>query len=118
MDAADLIASFMTGTYTVTRRARGTFLAGRPVPGVATTFAIVASVQSAAGRDLMRLPELRRSVDTCVIYTVTELEVGAQDGTNESDVVSIDGISWEVQHVEAWPQTQDLYWRAIAQAVG
>lgn len=118
MDAADLIASFATGTYTVTRRVRANFVAGRPVAGATSSFTVTACVQSANGRDLMRLPELRRSMDTCVIYTATELKVGAQNSANESDLIAIDGISWEIQHVEAWPQTRNLYWRCIAQAAG
>lgn len=114
MNAAALISRFQTGTYTVTRRAAATYVAGRVVAGATSTFTITASIQSASGRDLLRLPEGRRSTDTQVVYTTTELKCGSQANANESDQVTIDGALWEVQHIEAWPTGS--YYRAIVQA--
>ncbi len=113
LDAADLIASFASGDYTVTRRAKATYVQGRTVPGATSTLTINASVQSSEGRDLLRLPEGRRSVDTQVVYTVTQLLVGAQNAPYESDLISIDGGTWEVQHCEKW--VADTYYRALIQ---
>lgn len=122
MDLADLVDSFSTkpgsGTYPVTRRLSSTFVNGRAVPDPSpTTVQIVASVQPASGRDLLRLPEARRDNETRILFTVTKLWTGDQGGTYEADIVTVDGIAWEVQHVESWIQPGgDPVYRCIAQA--
>lgn len=113
LNAAELISSLSTGTYTLTRRAAATYTAGRPVAGSTTTTTITASVVPASGRDLLRLEEGRRSVETRLVFTTTELRVGVS-GTSEADLVTIDGASWEVQQVETWPGAVGFY-RAIVQ---
>lgn len=117
LDAGSLIASFATGTYAVTRRAKATFVQGIATPGATTPIEIAASVQPASGRDLLRLPEGRRATETRVVYTTTQLLVGSQGGTNEADLITIDGASWEVQLVESWPGAVG-YFKAIAQRAG
>lgn len=116
MDAASLISHFATGTYTVTRRASKTLERGRAEDGATSTLTIIASVQPASGRDLMRLPEGRRSVETRVVYTATQLLIGAQGSGFESDLISIDGNTWEVQQVQSWESVDPPYWRCIVQA--
>jgi hypothetical protein len=119
VDAGDLINDFATGTYTVTRRAAATMVKGRAVPGATSTLTIAASVQPASGRDLLQLPEGRRSVETRVVFTATELLVGRQGAPNECDHILIDGQDWEVQQVQSWrlsPDTDAPYWRCIVQA--
>lgn len=118
MDAGDLINSFSTGTYAVTRTAAATLVKGKRVAGATSTVNIIASVQPASGRDLLRLPEGRRSVETRIVYTATQLFVGAQGAGFESDVVTIDGEKWEVQQVQSWESVDPTYWRCIVQAVG
>lgn len=115
MDAASLIESFLTGTYTVTRRERGTFYNGVVVPGDVTNFEIDAAVTPASGADLQRLPEGRQQIETRIVYTKTKLEIGTVGSPYESDRVAIDGKSWEVQHVEAWQQGDGSYFRCIVQ---
>lgn len=118
MDVGDLIGSFMTGTYTVTRRGASTVVDGRAVPAVPSTLSIVASVQPATGRDLERLPEGQRSRETRVVFTPTQLLIATQ-GAGLSDIVAIDGSKWEVQQVARWdapPGTDAPYWRCIVQA--
>lgn len=116
MDLAALINSFATGTYAVTRRAGGSYVRGIATDGSSTSLTIRASVQPATGRDLVRLPEGRRSTETRVIYTVTQLY--ADGPTYQADRVTIDGSVWEVQHVETWaqPGAQGTGYRCIAQA--
>jgi hypothetical protein len=121
MDAADLIDSFATGyTYAVTRRAKAKSDGrGRMLPGASSSLTIEASVQPASGRDLMRLPEGRRSVETRVVFTATQLLVGAQNAAFESDLIAIEGRTWEVQQVASWnpsPTADPAYWRCIVQA--
>jgi hypothetical protein len=127
VNTARAIGRLATGTYTVTRRPAAGVLLGRAVPGVPTTFPIVASVQDPTGRDLLRLPEERRSKATRVVFTTSQLVTGAQKGepaaaggANEADLVQIDGVLWEVQHVETWhdPRGGPDAFRAVVQAHG
>lgn len=106
MDLASLIESFATGTYTVTRRARAAqpFVRGIAQSTTNSTVTIRGSVQPASGKDLLRLPEGRRVVETRTLFTTTKLYTGGQGATHEADLVTIDGDSWEVQHVESWVQ--------------
>lgn len=118
MDAPWLISDFATnGSYKVTRRARAAPVNGKYVPGIATTFNITASIQPATGRDLLRLPEGRRVLETRVIYTVTKLSAGGQYSPNEADMVLIDGAPWEIQAVAQWAQQNETetFFRCIAQ---
>lgn len=123
MNIPDLIGAFLTNApaalYQVQRQAKATMLRGRKQPGALSTLSIAASVQPASGRDLLQLPEGRRSIETRVLYTTTALQIGAQDGAFESDKVSIDGRLWEVQQIQSWeasPATDGAYYRCIVQA--
>ena len=121
LDAADLIDSLSTGDYTVTRTAAGTFAAGIAVPGAISSVTITAAVYQATGRDLERLPEARRSIESRVLFTVTRLYTGAQHGVTtegdyEADRVAIDGRAFELQHVGAFPGSPG-YYSCIVQAV-
>jgi len=98
--AATLLADYGQ-SYSVTRRGAATLVKGISHPGPTTTHAIVASVQPASGRDLLRLPEGRRTTETRMLYTITELLTGGE--ANEADLVTVDGALWEVQHVETFP---------------
>lgn len=116
LDAADVIDSLSTGVYLVTRRAASSFTHGRAQAGPGLPpFTIRASVQPANGRDLQRLPEGRRAIETRVIYSPTQLQVGGQAAELEADMVEIEGRLWEVQLAEPWPAASG-YWRCIAQA--
>lgn len=103
----------------MTRRARAavTFVRGLAQPTTNTTFMITASVQPATGKDLLRLPELRRTNETRAIFTTTQLFTGDQGTAYEADLVTIDGDPWEVQHVEDWVQAgSGVAYKCIAQA--
>lgn len=111
MDVADIIESFAadapnSGAITVTRRTRATYADhGRAVAGTTSTLTIIARPRPASGRDLMRLPEGRRTEETRVFDTTSELLTGSQDGAFEADLVDVDGdgVMWEVQQVQKWP---------------
>jgi len=117
LDAADLINSFATGTYAVTRRRASTFDAnGVAIPDPSPiALQAVGCEQPATGRDLLRLPEGRRAVETRVLYTSTLLQIGGQGSGYEADRVTIDGATWEVQQVQTWPAAVG-YYRCILQA--
>ena len=117
-DLVGLINSFATGTYSVLRRTSGGFTRGVANPTVDVTISIRASVQPATGKDLLRLPELRRSNETRVVFTTTQLMVGDQADPNEADIIMIDGERWEIQHCETWVHSSaDIVgYHCIAQA--
>lgn len=116
MDVSALISSFVTGTYAVTRTARGTVSRGKVQQGSQTTISISAAVSPASGADIKRLPEGRRTNAAKTIFTTTQLLLGGQGDENESDIVSIDGSTWEVSHVELWtdPATGATGYRCVA----
>jgi hypothetical protein len=123
LDLISLVNSFATGNgltngnYQVTRRTAGTFLKGIAQPTTDTLITIQASVQPATGEDLLRLPEGRRSNQTRVVFTTTQLYTGDQSDTFASDLISINGDPWEVQHVEEWLQANGAVagYRCVAQ---
>lgn len=88
---------FPTGTYTVTRTARGTATLGRYTPGMTGTFSIVADVQDVDGDELQDLPEGSRGAETRVVFTITNLI--AQGPDRDGDVISIDDEPWRVVRV-------------------
>lgn len=102
MDLAALVTSFATGTYTVTRKARGTTTHGRVNTGTTTTVTITASVSPASGADIQRLLQGRQVNEARTVFTTTQLYVGGTGASYEADRVSIDGATWEVSHVETW----------------
>lgn len=120
MDIAALVAAFSTGTYTVTRRARGTTVRGIIGDGTSTTLTITASCSPSKGFDLLRVPEGRRDKNGAMtIFTTTELKLGGVNSAYEADRISIDGRTWEVDHVELWtdPRSGDVLYKCIASDV-
>jgi hypothetical protein len=94
---------FPTGTYVVTRSARGTDDGhGRYTQGGTSTFPIVADVQEVEGDTLRDLPEGMRSEDMRVLYTMSELVALVDDAAapTEPDHVSIEGAAWRVVKVQ------------------
>lgn len=119
IDAADLIGDLNGAVLTVTRPSAGYVYRGRAQAGPPPQqFQITAGVQQASGRDLLRLPEGRRSIATLVLYTTTELRTASEaperGGATQADLVEIDGVLWEIQHVELWRDA--VYFRVIVQS--
>lgn len=102
MDVPSLIDDFATGTYTLTRRATSGYTGGIANAPTNTTVSISASVQPANGRDLLRLPEGRRTQETQVVFSATELRVGGENLGYDADLITIAGRTWEVQQVQTW----------------
>jgi hypothetical protein len=118
MDLSGVVLSLASGTYTVTRRT----VADPPydADGIATaisttTLSATGSIQPASGRDLKRLPEGRRTSESRVFFTPTELRSVASG--QEADLISADGDTWEVSNIEPWPALGN-YYRAIITKVG
>jgi hypothetical protein len=106
----DAIATFATGTYTVTRTGAGSYSGGILSAGSTSSFSIVASVQPLSGRDLQVLPEGQRTDETRVLYTTTQLLT--RTATQAPDSISIDGSTYEVFKVEDWTYIGVTHYRA------
>lgn len=100
----------------VTRKARGNTVRGRVQDGTVSTVTIVAATAPATGNDLLRLPEGRRTNETRVIFTSTQLYVGGIGFAYEADTISIDGGAYEIMHVETWrdPSSRSVGYRCLA----
>lgn len=109
MGLSDVISTFATGTYTVTRRAASTYSNGVRVAGSTSTLSITASVQPVTGRELERLPEGMRTTEVVKLYTTTALRTA---DSGDPDHISIDGETYEVQLVERW--TAKGYYKIMA----
>lgn len=116
MDLTDVIASFATGTYTVTRRSASAYGSdGRLDAPTTTTFTVTAVVHPAgslesSGRELERLSEGFQTRETLTMWTPIELKT--QASSQDADRVAIDGDTWEVQRVERW-NILGAYWRVF-----
>lgn len=98
------IARLASDTITVHRKAASTLVNGIATEGGdASTFTALASVQPAAGRDLLRLDEGERTREVLAIWTAAALQTASQSGHTAADVIDIPGRgSFEVQHVDNW----------------
>jgi hypothetical protein len=99
MGLADVIATFQTGTYTVTRRAAGTTTAGKHTIGSTSTFSIDASIRPLSGRDLRSLPPAQHGEERRKLYTTTLLRAA---GAVPGDSVSIASEDWLVINVKPY----------------
>jgi hypothetical protein len=103
-DLSDAVAMLASGSYTVTRPVAASLVDGWAVPGLSAvqTFAIVASVQPASGRDVERLPEGLRDRETMALFTATELRVAVPASGLPGDRLEVDGFTFEVHAHERW----------------
>lgn len=119
MSILESIDSLATGTYTVTRRAAGTWVNGVYTPNpITTTFTIRAVVQPAfnlnrviGGADMRHLDEGQFIWDTQVLYTQTPLVT--RTTTNDPDIITIDGDDWTAFRVEKWDLAGQVHYRVI-----
>lgn len=108
---------FATGEYVVTRRAPATTDGnGRTVPGAASTFSIVASVQPVSGHELEVLPEASHGREVKLVLTVTRIDIARAD--QAADVVTIDGDPWTVVMAEHWEGFDGERWTKAHVAKG
>lgn len=99
-DLSDTVLQAKTGTYTVTRTARGTTTKGKYTAGTQSTVTIEASVSPLTGEELQQVPELQATAEVLRIITPSTLYV--QTSAYDPDVISIHGEPWEVTKVEDW----------------
>lgn len=107
-------------TFTVTRRAAGTYDGhGVAVPGASSTFPIVASVQAAGdtgrGRSIVPLPEGRRIEDVREVSTATPL-IDADEIAIETDAGLVE--TFVVYSVQTFALEGDKVYLAMAAKSG
>lgn len=78
-----------------------------------TTDNVVGIVQPAAPEDIQDLPEGSRSNGVVSVWSATEIKGSASAGSEESDVLVVDGRSYRV--VKSEPRGDNGYYRVFAQ---
>lgn len=81
-------------TYSVERPGATSYSGGVGSKAVSTTFTIKGNAQPLNGNELLQLPEGDRQRQNLKLYTKTLLQI--------NDIVTVDGIPFEVQNVEDW----------------
>lgn len=98
-----VLARLKTGTYTLTRRAAGSYVDGRFVDGASSTITgVVASVQPFPDRERRNLPEGIQTADARVFFTETPVQVADDTAKVPGDRVAIGGENFEAIKVEPW----------------
>jgi hypothetical protein len=102
----------------VKRRKMGAIVKGVPYEAPADILQIVATIQQASERELLRLPEGDRTKD--YIYVHTEFELRTADVQNGflPDRVCYGGREWEVMKIDDRNPSGGNYMRALCVKVG
>lgn len=98
-------------TLTVSRRSAGTYVDGLWVEGSESAFTVQASVQPLSPKEVLLLPEGRRTEQSFVLLTDTELNVTT---STNPDTVTIYGRKFEILKVEQWQNTILPHYRCVA----
>lgn len=105
-----MITSFNNGPFTVTRTAAPTYDKGRQVKGAGTTFDVDGCIQPLTDRELLILPEGKRTKETRKLYTDAVLyPVGSAPG----DRVSVDGEMFEVYSKSGYPGSDIPHYKYV-----
>lgn len=91
-------------TITLKRKAAGTYVNGRWVPGSVTTSSIRATVEPMKPQELQILPEGLRSRLPIYIYTNEELKTASVADSKEPDILTYNDLDYEVHQVQNWTQ--------------
>lgn len=98
-------------TYTV-RRASGTgqYVNGKYQQPTSQTFQIQCSIQKLKPSEVLHLPEGERTKARVKIYTSAELRINDEANQLEADVITINGVDFEIDIVHLWPGTSGFYY--------
>lgn len=111
MSRLGIIARNLTGTYSVARYGAGTWTTGVFAKGSPTTVSVPGTVQPISGREFQAVPEGRRANEVRVIFTAVALQT--EGPSNSADVVTVDGETWEVFHVEKHVGRGTTHYRSL-----
>lgn len=114
MSHTGAITALASGSYQLSRRATGSTVNGIYTPGAAAISTITASVQPVGigrrgGALAKSLPEGRSAEDVRTVYTLTELRAAPIP-----DLLTIEGVLYEVFHVARWDGLGQTYYQALA----
>lgn len=104
---------FSTGSYQVERHGPGYYLKGRYVKGPKETVEIQGSLQPLTARELKLVSEGARLKQCYKFYTDAPLVTVSSKELAMADVVKINGDTFKVMSVEAWPGTDIPYYKSI-----
>lgn len=90
--------------------------AGHYTPNTPTTFTVQANIQPTSGRDLQRLPEAFRTKEIIKLFSRDALQTEDSNAGTPADLVTFNGLQYEVQSVQPWPHG-NLY-ESLAAKVG
>lgn len=95
---------FNTKTYTVTRKAAGSYseTTGRWTDGTSSTFSASGTLQPMSGDKMKALMEGNRLISAYAFITGTKLIATDPDTGITGDSVALDDGDYEVQAVEQW----------------
>lgn len=91
-----------TRTISVSRRAAGSYVNGVWVPGAASVLSMEASVQPLSPREAQKLPEGERIKESRKLYLNEELFPNDDATQKSADIVTIDGVQFQVFSCEPW----------------
>lgn len=120
MSILDSIDAFITGTYVVTRRARGMFVSGVYQPGaVVATLNLPLVIQPAreiarvtAGRDMREREQNQTTDDVHIAHSRTELKT--REPGFDPDTIRFQDDDWYVIRCESpWDFSGERYWYAV-----
>lgn len=119
-DLSDVVDELGNTTLAVTRRGRPTLSLGMYTPGATTTLAIPGVIWPATPRDVLSLPEGRRTERTVVAATKVALQGPTAPGDGlaglQGDLIAYQGETFEVLRVEPW--AEHGFYRSLAVKVG
>lgn len=109
-DIEDILADFAV-PFVIQRRVSSTVTKGRAALAAATPSNASGTITPASGKDLLRLPEGRRTQGQVIRIITTTLLLTLP----QADVIDYRGISYEVQDVGSWDE--DGFYDCLAQQV-
>jgi hypothetical protein len=101
-------------SVTVTRATAGEYVDGDFQPGAPSALTIKAHVQPASGQEMLTFPEGERTREAIRLYVDQQLRAADEAAQLAADVVTYNGVAYQVQRVMPWPLGGLPHWKAIA----
>jgi len=115
-DLAQIALSFFERPAMISRKAPGSYVAGRWAEGLPVSFETTAVVQSPTTADLLRQPEGERVEGGVIIWCRTELHAADEDaGAQADEVITPEGQAFKVIRVAG--RVEGGFWRAYCKLV-
>lgn len=116
MNLSGVIGSLPSTILAVTRRGAGSYVKGRHTGGATEDLSIKAIVYPAGDRELRRLPEAMRTIETMGVVAGEILRTANESDGTQADRFVHGGRTYEVRAIEAYGDIAG-FWHALAQKV-